>query len=279
MRQEQLNASVWRRSHVVREYACADGFLDAGERAVHAHVLHGDCQLSSVLDLGVGAGRTVPLLAPFATRYVALDCAPEMVAACRDRYPGIDVQVGDARDLSRFAAGSFELVLFSFNGLDALNHAGRRRVLREVNRVLRPGGLFWFSTLNIEGAGRRMRPWRLEWPVREASRLRSLVAGAHMLARVPKRLWNYARLLRPFAHGQGWCMDTISAHDYALLVHYTSLPSALQELAEFGFAQDPVVLDSSFGRSAAELAEYADVFWFQILASKQRDLETRGAVE
>src|SRR5688500_10454126 len=122
------NKAVWGQRRSVAEYAAREGFVDEGERVLFGEVeplVRGQ----PILDLGVGAGRTVPLLSPLASRYVALDYAPEMVDTCRARFPAIDVRVGDARDPSMFAGESFGLVAFSYNGIDAIDHEGRARVL------------------------------------------------------------------------------------------------------------------------------------------------------
>lgn len=262
--QDGFNQAVWESPHAVRSYAAAEGFSDRGEQAIYERVrerLHEE----AILDIGVGGGRTVALLSPLGRRYVALDYAPHMVEACRRRFPQADVSLGDARDLNRFDAHSFGLVTFSFNGIDAVDHAARQDVLREVRRVLKPGGLFWFSTLNISGLGLRLRPWLPEWQAPRGGALRFAYDNARMLARMPKRMLNYARLRPLFRRGDGWSIDTLSAHDYNLLVHYTSLAREREELAAHGFALE-LVFDSGRGQPVAPGDDARDVFWFQILA-------------
>ena len=41
--------------------------------------------------------------------------------------------------------------MFSNNGIDAVDHEGRERILAEARRVLEPGGTFYYSTLNKDG--------------------------------------------------------------------------------------------------------------------------------
>src|SRR5262249_48458768 len=84
--------------------------------------------------------------------YQAIDYAPAMIEACRAKFAccGPDVfKVADARDLSHERVGSYDFVIFSYNGLDYVNHDDRLRVLREIHRVLRPAGLFLFSTHSL----------------------------------------------------------------------------------------------------------------------------------
>jgi SAM-dependent methyltransferase len=266
LQQAVLNQAVFQDAHAVRGYRAASGFSDRGEQAMY-EVVRARVRDEAILDIGVGGGRTVLLLEPLARRYVALDYAPRMVEACRARFPNVDVSVGDARDLSRFADASFGLVTFSFNGIDAVDHESRKAVLREVGRVLRPQGLFWFSTLNIAGLGLRLRPWLPEWPERDGRPLRRAYKTARMLARMPKRVLNYARLRPLFEEGRGWSINTLSAHDYNLLVHYTTFARERDELAEHGFEIEQA-LDSDRGEPLAMDSETRDAFWFQILARK-----------
>lgn len=123
-----------------------------------------------VLDLGVGAGRTTPHLRGLGGRYVGIDVEPAMVAACRERFPDADVRVGDAADLSAFADGSFDAVVFSFNGLDYVER--RAACLAECHRVLRPGGVLLLSRHNPRSVlAVPRRPQAPLWVLRRAVRL------------------------------------------------------------------------------------------------------------
>jgi len=106
-----------------------------------------------MLDIGVGGGRTTHFLAPQVRSYTAIDYSEGMVEYCKakfsGRFPDAKFLVGDAKDMSAFEEGSFDFILFSFNGIDYISMEGRVKVLQEVKRLLSPGGYFCFSTHNI----------------------------------------------------------------------------------------------------------------------------------
>ena len=70
-----------------------------------------------------------------------------MVDVARQRFPNVQFLEMDARRLG-FAASSIDLVAFAYNGIDAIDLAGRSEVLHNVYSVLRPAGYFVFSALN-----------------------------------------------------------------------------------------------------------------------------------
>ena len=57
---------------------------------------------ATVLELGVGGGRTAGPLAKIAGQYIGIDYSQAMVEACRARYPLLEFRHGDATDLSQF---------------------------------------------------------------------------------------------------------------------------------------------------------------------------------
>jgi SAM-dependent methyltransferase len=100
-------------------------------------------KVGSILDIGCGSGLYFPLLARRAERLAGLDFSSEMIAAARGLVEkkgltNVDLFVGSAEELP-FPDESFDLVL----GIDVLHHIpDLERALREVRRVLRPGGRF-----------------------------------------------------------------------------------------------------------------------------------------
>ena len=89
----------------------------------------------TVLDLGSGTGRNLPLL-PDGTTAVALDPSLDALRQARRRAPAVPLVVGRAEALP-FRAATFDTVL---SGLVFCSVGDPRRGLEEVKRVLRPHG-------------------------------------------------------------------------------------------------------------------------------------------
>lgn len=159
------NIAVFDAPHVAAQFDARrmSWYGDLGERASLLSVASA-VRETPILDVGAGGGRTTLLLRLLSDDYVAIDAAPNMVALFRQRYPDVDVRLGDARDLRDFATGTFGLVMFSNNGIDAVDHEDRARVLAEMSRVARPGGIVLYATHNLNGPSFDERPWRRQRP-------------------------------------------------------------------------------------------------------------------
>jgi len=130
----------------VAGYYAALKYLTPCERLLFDEYLHSGI---AILDLGVGGGRTTPHLSAIAGRYVGVDYATEMIAACRQKFPRLEFEVGSAADLSNFSSSSFDAVVMAFNGMDyVIPDEERFRALQEIQRVLRPRGVLIFSSHN-----------------------------------------------------------------------------------------------------------------------------------
>ena len=98
---------------------------------------------SQVLDLGCGRGGMVELFWRDVTLAAGLD--PDVPSLAEHRAPGMPVICGRGEHMP-FAAQSFDLIVC----LWVLEHLESPEiVLREVRRVLRPGGHFVFLTPNL----------------------------------------------------------------------------------------------------------------------------------
>ena len=238
---DEVNREIWSRDAGL---FALEGWSDPGE--LEALVLAADSVRGEpILDIGVGAGRTVALLRLISSRYIAVDYTPEMVALCRRRHPGVDVRHGDARDLDGIDDASQRLVFFSVNGIDAVDHEDRQRVLASVRRVLAPGGLFVFSTLNKEGPLYGAHPGSapdLGWepgsllPRRPDAPQDNAPAGEDWAIAVR----NWRRLRRSTIDAGGWGIAPFAAHQFGLLTHFITLAGQHDELHGHGFDVEAV---------------------------------------
>jgi len=204
---------------------------------------------SVILDLGVGGGRTTPYLSGIAAHYVGLDYAREMIEACRNKFPDLKFELGDAADLSRFPSSTFDAVVMAFNGMDyVIPDARRFRALEEIGRVLKPDGILIFSSHNpraifarVSWNRQRVREWATNIVSNESiffqpllwflTALRALVGAAvamcQSIARILRRLPAPA-----FWRGQGYWKDP--AHG-GLQTHGATPENVVREVEGFGF--------------------------------------------
>jgi SAM-dependent methyltransferase len=241
-----VNRPVWTRD--APSFAGSNSWTDAGER-IAIHRVADRTRGNRILDVGVGAGRTTWLLPLISDKYVAVDYTPEMVALCRATRPELDVRSGDARNLAMFDDESFDLVVFSFNGIDCLSHADRELVLREFWRVLAPSGLLLFSTLDKSGQLFGQKPWHIRRPF-GARRLRrslrfTLFLPLHALHHY-RRYRNWLNLRRQLVDRGGWGIAPLDAHEFGLLVHYITPDEQRAELERLGFDVEIMIGDDGF---------------------------------
>jgi len=169
----------------------------------------------------------------------------------------LEFLVADAADLSLFPDASFDVVVFSFNGIDYVLPDERRRCcLKHIYRILKAGGVVIFSSHNprsvvIRPSWNRQRLHRIVRQYSADSKVlysvlcaaltlgRSAIAAGQALgatlmralARVPSRT---------FWRGEGSLMD--SAHG-GLLTHYGTPQRVLAELAALQFRPERILGD------------------------------------
>jgi SAM-dependent methyltransferase len=141
------------------------------------------------------------------------------------RHIASEFRVMDAADLSEIPSGSFDVAVFSYNGLGYLHpDAARQSCLREIHRIVRPAGFFIFSLHNSRSL--------LERPRRAGGgvlgivfgAIKSLAANARRASRrlVGRALWSGSGYMWSEAHGG--------------LTFYSSTPKKVfRDLQEAGF--------------------------------------------
>lgn len=237
VRHESVNRKTYEADRIVSLYCCGE-FQVAEIRILlrHKEAYWG----RRVLDIGCGAGRTTELIHQLDVEYTGIDYSRKMVERCRSRFPDATCLHVDARDMSCFDDGSFDMVLFSNNGLDSLAHEDRERAIGEVNRLLVSGGLFVFSTHNRQYRHAVSHPG-LELSLDPFRQARALV-------RYWRRSRNHRRNIRFQRFEEGHWILNDRAHLYSLLTYYTDLRTQANQLRELGF--DPL---EAYGQDGAEL--------------------------
>lgn len=214
-----------------------------------------------ILDIGVGGGRTAPLMHEISSNYCGIDFAPAMVA--RRRFPGFDFREMDARRME-FNDATFTLATFSYNGIDSVDLEGRHAIMHEVHRVLRPGGYFVFSTLNRNGS-----EWLPHWPnwdVYHGAGVRPLP----LLRSTAKLVLSGANRLRWSRYRQDYgeaAIGSLAAHDFSLVTMFTTPAATHRQLQEAGF-----VVEAMFDPDGHALPpdEWPDTTspWYHVVARK-----------
>ena len=122
----------------------------------------------SVLDLACGMGRTTLLLHEMGYKVRGVDLSDVFIEITKRRLPYLDLRVGSYDHIEEPDA-SFSNILISLNGIDLAFPATQRlQALRECARVLKPGGIFIYSSHNLKSLhlfsphyGNRKR-WKLK---------------------------------------------------------------------------------------------------------------------
>ncbi len=123
-----------------------------------------------LLELGCGEGRGVELLAPLADEYVAIDKIQEVIDNLKSNFPEIDFRQGVFPPFE-FEDNSFDTIV----SFQVIEHVKKDvDFLKEIHRVLKPGGSAIITTPNI-----KMTLSRNPWHVREytADELKGIAAG------------------------------------------------------------------------------------------------------
>ena len=231
------NLQIYNRQDVADYYATMEDLTPCEKSLFDEFIKPG----ASVLDLGVGGGRTTPYLSSRASRYIGVDYSAEMVNRCQKKFPDLEFFLTDASDLHVLDSSSFDAVVFTYNGIDyVIPDEARHRCFAECSRVLKPSGILMFSSHNpraifVQPGWNRDHVRQVAKTAAGQNRLRSeaifhllnVVAASRALLRAT---WQSTRRMiarlrkSAFWRGEGYMLD--SAHG-GLLTHY-SVPDTLK---------------------------------------------------
>jgi ubiquinone/menaquinone biosynthesis C-methylase UbiE len=220
-------------------------------------VLRGKLQGMTMLDIGVGAGRTTTFFAPLVKRYVGVDYSENMIKKCEEQFPNYSFFVMDASNMSRFESNYFDFVLFSFNGMDSVDHEKRLEIMREIHRVTKKGGYFCFSAHNLNYAHK--------WLFSFSKNFSGLIYGVVELLEM--RLLNmktWKTIKNPKV--QQHIIINRAIHNFILKTYYITPAAQLQQLKDLKFTNIGIY-DLGNGRklSQTEIENFPVDHWLYYL--------------
>ena len=188
----------------------------------------------SVLDIGVGAGRTTTHFAFLAKEYLGIDYSSQMINVCLKKFQGFSRKISfltaDARTMNALRDKSFDFVLFSFNGIDYMDHDERIATLREIRRLIRSGGYLCFSTHNLNFLLKKCSIQLSKYPTEMALRIFRLL---QMRLLNKKEAW---KIIRNSSGNQKHTMVNDGAMNFRLKTYYITPVEQLKQLSELGYA-------------------------------------------
>ena len=211
-----------------------------------------------LLDIGCGAGRTSHYLRNFTGQYVGVDYSSSMVEFSRQRYSDLRFQVADVRDLSCFRTGEFDFVLFSYNGLDYIDHNDRLLALAEIRRVLKVGGVFVFSAHNRQFNRIKLKP-SMQFFLNPVRLLKEAISYY-------KQLKNRRELKSKEIQTEEYALYNDSGNNFGLITYYIDRHYQEKQLAGAGF--ELLEMYKLNGQSLLENEDGSESAWIYYVAKR-----------
>jgi ubiquinone/menaquinone biosynthesis C-methylase UbiE len=248
---DTTNQFAMKSTKTVKHYVQAD-YLTSGEKKLFDSVKD-EASGRTILDIGVGGGRTISYLTAISEEYTAIDYVEEMVKVTKKRFPDKKVLHADARDMSIFPDKSFYMIVFSNAGIDMVDEIDRIKILNEVKRLLQPGGVFLFSTHNLDYRKNLSEPVRPKLfmpflftinPIIFSVRvLKSFQHTVKMLFRL-QVFKNYRKTSSLNKTFEDWAILNTEYHDYCTMMHYITCEAQLTQLKKHGFGNVEIICNS-----------------------------------
>jgi ubiquinone/menaquinone biosynthesis C-methylase UbiE len=262
---DRINRVAWNSSDAERVFMLDKTYSDPGERAAFAWLAQ-RCAGEPLLDIGIGTGRTIPLMTAISDDYTGVDYTQKLLDLAKVRFPERDLRHMDARDMSALPSDHYGLAQFSWNGIDCVDYDDRVRILEEMYRVVRPGGYVLFSSHNRSGPGYGENIWQL-LPKFTFNPLRLGWRTLRSARRFQLGTLNYVRNAKLNHDYGGYAVNTAAAHNFGIVIVYTTLREQRRQLAQVGLQCD-AVFDSSVGNLITDDVEPSDAWWFHFIAHK-----------
>jgi SAM-dependent methyltransferase len=239
---DTINHGMMESRTAVAHYSKSERLSDAEAAALRS--VAGEAAGKPILDIGVGGGRTVKSLVAVSSDYLGVDYSAAFVESVSRRYPGVRFRHADARDMPFLPEASIHLAMFSCNGIGMVSHEDRLKIMREVHRVLVPGGVFLFSTHNLDRSDDQSAA-RFRFPGFDFSRnpARLLVRSARFARGTAVRVYNRWRLRNHTERTPTYAILNDACHDHGVLLYHITLEQQRIQLEEAGYAPGALAFD------------------------------------
>lgn len=164
------NRQIYESEKVVQNYKKLQKLFPAEQ--IFYTLIENKLKKHSMLDLGVGAGRTTEFFADFFDKYIGIDFSSAMIDICKKKFIHLrnaDFINADVACLPEMPESDFDFILFSLNGIDYLNNLEDRiNLVSKIFKILKVDGIFAFSTHNTNAI---KRVYSFQWPKRNPLKL------------------------------------------------------------------------------------------------------------
>jgi len=209
-------------------------FLFKPER-IALNILRNQLPNMKMLDIGIGGGRTTAYFAALTKEYIGIDYSQEMIRTCQRKFKEYPKKIifarVDARNMTLFRDGEFDFVLFSFNGIDCVDHADRIKILREINRVTKNRGYFLFSSHNLN-ALQSTCSFSLSSNPTNFSQNISKISRLLFLRLTNRHTW---KIIRTNPKKLQYVIFNDGSYEFGLELHYIDPEEQLKDLKALGF--------------------------------------------
>lgn len=142
------------------------------QRLLKAYYLSQPYISGNVLEVGCGEGRGIELVAPKAERFTGIDKIPQVIENLKVKYPAGEFKQMIIPPFSDLESDTYDVVI-SFQVIEHIKED--KKYLKEIHRVLKPGGVALITTPNIKLSLSR-NPWHIrEYKAKELTSLASSI--------------------------------------------------------------------------------------------------------
>lgn len=250
---DSINQKAYGKDKVLGYYDKLDELFPAEKRLFE--MLNPKIRNAKILDIGIGGGRTTRYLLSVSSDYTGVDYLPQFIERVKGKFKSGNFLCADARNLSEFDDETFDFVLFSYNGIDAVSHQDRLKILMEVHRVLKENGTFMFSSHNRDYRYFQ-KPYWLVNPRLNPTFIKNLISYFFFL---PKHL----QMKKYEIFSDEYAVVNDCDHRYSLLIYYINIANQVQQLEEIGFAKI-----EAYNAPGESVTSDTDSHWIYYLAEK-----------